>query len=140
MKIMICGSMSFSREMLQVKSQLEKLGHFVSIPPDAELHANHSGFIDDFDSNYKHCIETDVMRKCFSMISASDCILVLNYAKNGIDGYIGTSGLMEIGLAYYLGKKIFLLNDIPKPSGARWAHEVRIMQPIVLNGDLGRLS
>lgn len=140
MKIMVCGSMSFSREMLDAKEKLEKMGHSVSMPCNIDLHISNPGFIDDPEADYKHCVENDVMKKCFRSIEQSDCILVLNYAKNGISGYIGASCLMEIGLAYYLGKKIFLLHDIPNPEERRWAHEIRIMKPGILNGDFDKIS
>ena len=52
-----------------------------------------------------------------------------------MSGYVGTSSLMEMGLAYYLGKKIYLLNELPSPETARWAHEVLSFQPTILNGD-----
>lgn len=76
----------------------------------------------------------------FNLIVKSDAILVLNYSKNKIDGYVGTSSLMEIGLAYYLGKKIFLLNPIPSSKKVRWAHELEIIQPVILNRDLKRIK
>ena len=140
MKIMICGSMSFSKEMMNAKKSLEERGHKVGVPCDVELHVEDSNFIDDLDADYEHCVKNGVMKKCFDMIAESDAILVLNYPKNGIKGYIGTSSLMEIGLAHYLGKRIFLLHPTPHHSEARWAHEVRIMQPTVLNGNLSKIN
>lgn len=135
MKIMICGSMSFAKEMLKAKQKLEEAGYEVNVPSDIESHIKNPKLIDDLESNYKHALERSVMKKCFDLIAKSDAILVLNYSKNGIDGYIGTSSLMEIGLAYYLGKKIFLLNPIPSAKEARWAHELKVIQPVIINGD-----
>jgi len=80
------------------------------------------------------------MDKCFDMIAESDGILVLNYPKNSISGYVGTSTLMEIGIARHLGKKIFILNDLPDYKEHRWTHEVRIMEPIILNNDLEKVK
>ena len=136
MKIMICGSMTFSKQMVQVKKKLEKLDHIVSLPRDIEIHLDNPSFIDDFEKNHHHAVKTDIMRKCFQLVAENEAILVLNYPKNGVRGYIGTSSLMEIGLAHYLGKKIFLLNEVPQPLKARWAHEVRIIQPVILHGNL----
>ena len=127
--------MTFAKEMMGVKSKLEKLGYLISFPEDIEFHINNPDLIDDLASNYKHATEKNIMKKCFDLIAMSDGILVLNYAKNGIKGYVGTSSLMEIGLAYYLGKKIFLLNPLPDSSNYRWVHEVEIMQPVILNGN-----
>ncbi len=139
MKIMICGSMSFAKQMLEAKKKLENLGHSVTLPCDVDLHLDDSNFIDDLDADYKHCIKNNVMKVCMDNIANSDAILVMNYSKNGVKGYVGTSSLMEIGLAYYLGKKIFLLFPTPPPSEARWAHEVKIMQPIILDGNLDKI-
>jgi hypothetical protein len=139
MKIMICGSMSFSKEMLEAKKKLEGLGHSVKVPCDVDLHLDDSGFIDNLDADYEHCIENNIMKTCMDKIAESDAILVMNHSKNGVNGYVGTSSLMEIGLAYYLEKKIFLLFPTPLSSEARWAHEVRIMQPVVLDGDLSKI-
>ncbi len=136
MKIMICGSMTFAKQMIDTKRKLEDLDHSIFVPSDIESHLEDSSLIDNLEENYKHTIEKDVLKNCFNLIAKSDAILVLNYAKNGIEGYVGTSSLMEIGLAYYLGKKIFLLNSIPKSKDARWAHELEIIQPIILNGGL----
>lgn len=136
MKIMICGSMTFAKEMIDTKRKLEDLGHTVFVPSDTESHLEDPSLIDNLEENYKHTIKKDVLRKCFDLITKSDAVLVLNYIKNGIEGYVDTSSLMEIGLAYYLGKKIFLLNFIPKAKDARWAHELKIIQPVIINGDL----
>jgi len=139
LKIMICGSMTSAKQMIETKNKLEKFGHSVTLPCDTNLHLDDSNFIDDLNADYEHCIKNNVMKICMDEIANSDAILVMNYPKNDIEGYVGTSSLMEIGLAYYLGKKIFLLFPTPPTSEARWAHEVKIMQPTVLNGDLNKI-
>ncbi len=136
---MICGSMTFSKEMSATKKKLEKLGHKVSLPYDIDVHLKDDTFIDDLEKDFEHCVKLEVLRKCFEQVAQNQAILVLNYPKNGVKGYIGTSSLMEIGLAYYLRKKIFLMYDTPTPDQARWAHEVRITQPVIINGDLGKI-
>lgn len=132
--------MSFAKEMMSTKRKLEKLGHMVLVPLDIKSHVDNPELIDDLESNYKHAVKTNIMKKCFDLIAKTDAILVLNHHKNGVRGYVGTSSLMEIGLAYYLGKKMFLLNPLPSPREERWAHEIKIIQPIILNGDLTRIT
>jgi hypothetical protein len=44
----------------------------------------------------EHCEKFDVTMDHFKKIENSDAILVVNYHKNGIDGYVGGSVLMEI--------------------------------------------
>jgi hypothetical protein len=137
---MICGSMSFAKKMAETKKSLEKLGHKVFLPIDIGIHLSDSSFSENLDADYRHCVENNTIKKCFDLIAKSDGILVLNLNKNGKEGYIGTSGLMEIGLAHYLGKKIFLLNKLPSYHNARWAHEISIMKPVILDGDFGKVK
>lgn len=132
--------MTFAKEMFDAKQKLEVLGHKVNVPLDIESHINNPGLIDDLVSDYKHVQENNILKKCFDLIAKSDAILVLNYPKNEVKGYIGTSSLMEIGLAHYLNKKIFLLNHLPNSSSYRWVHEVEIIEPVVLNGQLQRIK
>jgi hypothetical protein len=140
MKILICGSMTFAKEMLRTKERLGELGHEVQIPTDAQDVADGKHNHDDLEADYKLCVKTNMMREHFKSIEENDAILVLNHDKNGIQGYIGTASLMEMGLAYHLHKKIFLLQHLPHHSEQRWAHEVRIIQPIILNGDLTKIK
>ncbi|HEX7042477.1 MAG TPA: hypothetical protein VF189_04460 [Patescibacteria group bacterium] len=139
MKIAIIGSMSFAREMLNTKNKLEELGHTVVVPIGTEAHLNDREFVDNLDDNLAWCIENDIMRKNFKQVSENDAVLVLNNKKNDLAGYIGISALMEIGVAHFLNKKIFLMEETPHYDKVRWAHEVKIMQPVILNGDLSKV-
>lgn len=136
MKIQICGSMTFAKQMAEAKKTLEKKGHRVTIPTNTDLHIQDASFVDDLSGNLQHCIDNDTIRANFKLVADADAILVMNYPKNGIDGYIGASTLMELGIAHYFNKKIFLLFPVPHYDIVRWAHEVTIMQPTVINGDL----
>ena len=140
MKIMICGSMTFAKEMIKSKEILEEMGHLVTIPTDAFDIAcgNHDN--DDLEADFTHCVENDIMRTHFKFIEESDAVLVLNHDKNDTKGYIGTATLMELGVAHHLHKKIFLLQDLPHHSDHRWTHEVRIMQPTILHGDFSKIQ
>lgn len=141
MKIFICGSMHFSKEMLEAQKKLKELGHVAEVPCDTKEFVENSQLTtDDHEKNYKWCIDNDIVRKCLDCIAESDAILLLNYPKNGINGYIGASGIMEAGLAYYLKKKIFLLFPPPSPQEVKSSHEILIMQPVILNGDLSLIS
>ena len=132
--------MAFAKEMKKAGESLEKLGHEVFLPVDIDIHLSDSSFSDNLKADYKHCVENDTIKKCFDLLAKSEAILVLNLRKKDREGYIGTSGMMEIGLAHYLGKKIFLLNELPNYNDARWAHEVAIMKPVILDGDFARIK
>ncbi len=139
-KIAICGSMAFAKEMLLTKKKLEKMGHTVTIPRDARIHVGDPKLVDDLARNLKHARERDLMMHSFKLVAKSDAILVLNHPRKGIKGYIGISALMEIGLAHYLKKKIFLLFDVPHHDIARFAHEIRLINPTILHGDLAKIK
>lgn len=133
MKITICGSMAFAKEMLDIKNQLEAQGHSVIVP------ASTGGYVagDINAENKKQKMEQDAIRVWFNYIKESDAILVVNLDKNGVANYIGGNALMEMGFAHVLNKKIFLLNPIPQMN---YTDEIEAMKPIVINGDLSRVQ
>lgn len=137
---MISGSMAFAKEMLATKKSLEKMGHTVEVPFETEIHLEKPEFVDSLEENLQYCIDNDVIRKSFDFIASADAVVVLNHPRKGIDGYIGASTLMEIAIAYFLKKKIFLLHDVPHFDKVRWAHEIRIMQPTIIHGDLSKIK
>lgn len=126
--------MTFSKQMIMAQKELMEFGHEVRVPVDADMHVDDPSAIDDLNRNRQHCIENQVMRTCFQYVADADAIVVLNFPKNGIEGYVGTAALMEMGLAYHLGKKIYLLYQPPTPQEHRWALEVSVFQPTVLHG------
>jgi hypothetical protein len=82
-------------------------------------------------------MKKDAILLHFKKIEWCNAILVLNYSKNDIEGYIGANTLIEMGLALYLKKLIYLLNPVPDIS---YKEEILGMQPIVLNGNLDKIN
>jgi hypothetical protein len=70
----------------------------------------------------------------YEKIDWCDGILVVNHEKRGISGYIGGNTLIEIGVAFYLKKKIYILN--PVSSELTYKQEIMGMKPIMLNNNL----
>lgn len=136
MKIMICGSMHFAKEMLQAQKMLRSLGHQVMVPCDIYECVNNP----DLNMDIDHCMSTEIDKRCFNKVAESEAIVVLNYPKNNIDGYVGGATLMEIGLARHLNKRIFLLYDLPSEDELRYALEIKLTKPIVLEGELRNIS
>ncbi len=137
---MICGSTTFAQDMLDIKSELEKFRHEVKVPLGMEPHLIDPSFGDNLEENLKFCIDNDIMRANFNQIKDGDAILVFNKKKNTIEGYIGVSVLMEMAIAHFLHKKIFIMYEIPHFNNHRWAHEVSIMQPKIIKGDLFKIK
>jgi hypothetical protein len=138
MKIAICGSMQFHEEMRVTKEALEVLGHEVRTPLTVgeevpiEARANISP-----EEIISAKIEYDFIREHFRNIDWCDAILILNYRKKEIAGYIGGNTFLEMGHAFGLGKKIFILYPIPQMD---YATEMHSMQPIVIDGDFNKIK
>lgn len=147
MKITLCASIAFYDQMIEVQKKLEQLGHEVKLPP-SEFKDQNGSVITEKEFYAKRKTETDdtswvwdekekAMRLHFQKVEWSDAILVLNYDKNGIANYIGGNTLLEMGLAFYLGKKIFLFNGIPAIS---YKEEILGLKPIVIGQDLTKID
>jgi hypothetical protein len=74
-----------------------------------------------------------MIRGHFEEIVKSDAILVMNYEKNGKPNYIGPNVLMEMAIAFYLHKPIYVLNGESEDSPL--IDEILGLQPIFLEGD-----
>ncbi|EFK96035.1 Maf-like protein [sediment metagenome] len=132
MRIVICGSMKLANKMKEAKAVLEKAGHDVVLPPDTDASVANPNLNEEIE----YCIRTDVIRNHFRLIADADAVLTLNYERKGIPGYIGSNTLMDMAIAHYLKKRVFLLYPVPDTD---CAVEVKIMQPVILDGDISRV-
>ena len=137
--ITICSSASFYRQAIEIQNQLNELGFDVIVPitatrmkesGDFEVDHYKTWFADKNDYDKK----AQLMRTHFVEIEKGDAILVLNYEKNGLQNYIGGNVLMEMAIAFWLNKPIFIINEVP--SSSTFEEEIRGMQPIILCGDV----
>ncbi|MBI4895884.1 MAG: hypothetical protein HY831_05315 [Candidatus Aenigmarchaeota archaeon] len=143
MKITICASIDFTHEIGKINDFLKEKGHDVNIPQTAEKILSGKLTWEEYRKE-KQSSERTVDRKVndnvikihYEKIKQSDAIFVVNIDKKGIQNYIGGNTFLEIGFAYVLNKKIFLLNDIPEMF---YTDEIKAMKPIILNGDLEKI-
>jgi hypothetical protein len=150
MKITLCGSIGFYKEMECARDRLLKLGYKVKIPElTLEVpkefgggkkvyfgkYIEENGGIDAFSVGHKIWnLKESAIRDHYEKINWADAILVINHEKRGIAGYIGGNTLIEIGVAFYLKKPIYILN--PVSSELSYKQEILGMKPVVLNGNL----
>ncbi len=136
MRIGIVGSMQYTEKMLEVREELQKLGHEAFV---TDLHDAFVGKSDEEKERIK--IEQkqnqDAIREFWRVMQGADGILVLNLDKHGIKNYIGGNTFLEMGFAHVLDQKIFLWNSIPEIS--YYQSEIEAMKPIVINGDLHKI-
>jgi hypothetical protein len=136
MKITICGSMTFSKEMQETYEKLKELGHKAYLPNGVARYI--SGDLNkESGAGSERKIQDDLIRAHYNLIKDSDAILFLNYDKNGIKNYVGGNSLMEIGFAHVLNKNIYLMNDIPDMN---YKAEIIAMKPIIIKGNLNLLN
>ncbi len=129
--------MQFHREMIETKKILELAGHTVYIPSGATDYSRNEFYTKTDEEKILIKVEHDLIREHFRLIGKSDAILVLNYEKKGIADYVGGNTFLEMGFAYGTGKKIFLLHGVPQ---MEYSTEMHAMQPIVIHGDLSKIS
>ena len=152
MKITICGSMAFHSGMEKMRGILEKMGHKVKVPllrieveekgkgrkMSIRKAIEEAGGIDNFPHNHPMWKEkSKAIDDHFEKVKWCDSILVMNHPKHGIDGYVGGNTLMEMGLAKYLRKKIYIL--FPVSSKMSYKEEILGMKPVIIKGNVEKI-
>ncbi len=133
MKIVICGSMSSAKEMVEIANKLTQNNHDVILPHNTDKYADGSLATETSHESTENKIKDDLIRSYYRLIGESDAVLIVNLDKNGIKNYIGGNALLEMGFAHVLNKPVYILNQIPVMS---YTDEIKAMQPIILDGDI----
>ena len=129
-KLCLSGSMTSIDEMVPLSALLDALGHQVLVPSrgteprmakrlaQAGTHERKAIFVEDH----------------LEKIRESDAVVIANFEKDGVNGYVGTSALMEAAMAYALGKRLYVLNT-PAVDGVE--SDLSSLGAVQLNGDYG---
>ena len=133
--------MKFAKKMWEISQKLQKQGHDVYLPEGVKefIKGNLNFVLGTLEGaeGAARKKKYDLIRKHYQKIKNSNAILVVNLDKGKIKNYIGANSFLEMGFAYVLGKKIFLLNPLPTPSF--YQEEILAMEPVVINGDLKKI-
>lgn len=136
MRIGVVGSLQFAEKLLEVRNQLNELGHDAYV---SDLIEPFVGLTEEartkLDQEQKQ--NDDVIREFWKKMHGGDALLVVNVTKRGIEHYIGGNAFLEMGFAHVLGQKIFLWNPIPEIPNYQF--EMEAMRPVVINGDLEKI-
>lgn len=129
--------MQYTERMLEARDELVAMGH------DAYMTDLHEGFVGKTDEEKEKLKisqknNEDAIRIFWNKMQGGDAVLVMNLDKHGIENYIGGNTFLEIGFAYVLHQKIYLLNPIPDIR--YYKTEIEAMNPIVLNGELSQIG
>ena len=154
MKIAICGSMAFHRDMEAARDMLVAIGHEVKLPElaleapeefggDKKVYfgkyIEENGGTDAFLPGHAVWnLKESAIKDHFKKIEWCEAILVVNPEKRGVVGYVGGNTLIEIGIAFFLKKGIYLLNSVS--SELSYKQEILGMKPVVLGGNVSLLG
>ena len=140
MKLLIICSKHFYSKIEKIKTLLENKNIEVFLPncyndPETEQKMWNLG------KKEHQLFKAKMYKQSEDTIKNMDAVLVLNYDKNkdgkNYKNYIGGATFLEMYDAFRLGKKIFLINDIPK---GMLFDEIEGFNPIILNGNIDLLK
>ena len=128
MKILIHSSLDFKFEMIKVKKYIEhKTEHCVVLPELIRYQYIRDKMGDDGTfTKIKNRLTKDNLKN----VADCDCLLILNYTHRGIENYVGGNSFMEMVVAFYYNKPIYLLNEIPK--AMNYTEEIKALYPTIV--------
>jgi hypothetical protein len=137
--ITLCSSVSFYKQGLEIEKRLKAMGFRVWVEHTARVMQRTGNWKV---SDYKHWYrdpkrfseKAKLMMRHFKAIEKGDAILVVNLEKKGLPGYIGGNVLMEMAIAFWLRKPIYLLNPVSKRNPVY--EEIMAVGPVILNGEI----
>ena len=141
--ITICSSAAFFKQALEIEKELKKLGFAVKLPYTAMKMKKSGDYrVETYKTWFKnpkwYVRKTWLIKNHLKKVVAGNAVLVLNYEKKGISGYIGGNTLIEAAIGFHYKKPIFILNPISDDLGFK--EEILGMKPIFLNGDINKIT
>lgn len=141
MKIVICGSIDFTPQIVTAADFLRAAGHEVEVPRLTQRIIAGELTYEEFlkekaahgDGIFRTAEPGGLIRRYYRLIAEAAAILVINAEKRGVAGYIGANTFLEIGFAHALQKKIYLLNP---PAQGYYDDELAEIAPLIIFGNL----
>ena len=129
MKILIHASLDLKQEMIDAKKYIEDNSVHKVMLPELTRYQDIRDVYGDDETFTK--IKNRLTKENFQNVENCDALLIINNSHRGIKDYIGGNSFMEMVIAFYLKKPIYLLNDIPK--GMTYTEEVKSLYPNVVH-------
>ncbi len=86
--------MHFVKDFVRVKKELEEMGFQTDFAQDTYDCFNNPD--KKLNEDIDHCEKTDIIRACMKSQEDCDAMLVLNYPKDNVAGYLGAHSLIRI--------------------------------------------
>lgn len=128
MNILLHASLDFSCEMYSTKMYVETHTHHKIMLPDMQRYQHIRDEYDDDEEFTK--IKNRLTFENMKNVEKCDCLLVLNYSHRGFKNYIGGNSFLEMVVAFYLKKPIYLLNPIPEEM--TYSEEIKSLYPTIV--------
>lgn len=129
LRVLVHASLDFADEMIATKMYFENNCDISVILPELTRY-QHIRDVDGDDVAFTK-IKNKLTKENIKNVELCDALLVLNYFHRGINNYVGGNSFLEMSVAFYLGKPIYLLNDIPE--NMPYTEELKSFYPIVIN-------
>jgi hypothetical protein len=145
MKVTICSSASLAIAAYEVAARIERAGHEILIYPRTVEVSGRMINVEEYHRLRKHHptpylldIKQRLARDHLYRVQAGDAILVYNEGMNSQGLDIGGNTFLEIGIAFFFGKRIFLwkkpLDCLP------YYEEIAAFSPKIIEGDISRIA
>lgn len=132
MKISICGSMAFVDQFDALAEMLRADGHAVCTPVREEAAARW----EEMSQGQAVALKVGYISNYLEEIRSSDLVLIANYAKDAVVGYVGANSLVEAAFGFALGKPVAFLFE---PGEQPCRLEVLSLMTACLNGEVSNL-
>lgn len=129
-KLLIHASLDFVDEMISAKNYVVNNLEYIDVILPELTRYQHIRDIDGDDVTFtkiKNRLTIENMRN----VELCDALLILNYSHRSIKNYVGGNSFIEMSIAFYLKKPIYLLNDIPE--NMPYTEEIKSFYPRVVH-------
>lgn len=126
--VTVHASLDFKQEMVDAKKILGANENIQIILPELTRYQHIRDEYGDDETFTK--IKNRLTKDNMLNVEKGDCVFILNYDHRGFKNYIGGNSFMEMVVAFYLGKPIYLLNPIPE--NMPYTEEIKALCPTVV--------
>lgn len=128
LKVLLHASLDFAEEMIKTNNFLKEKNIDVILPELTRY--QHIRDVDGDDIGFTR-IKNRLTLENIKNVEKCECLLVLNYTHRGFENYIGGNSFLEMIVAFYLNKPIYLLNPVPEKM--TYTEEIKALYPTVAN-------
>ena len=129
-KLLIHASLDFADKIISAKDYIENnFANYRVIFPELTRYQ----YIRDVEGDDKMFtqIKNRLTIENMKNVEICDDLLILNYSHRNIENYVGGNSFIEMCIAFYLKKPIYLLNNIPEHMP--YTEEIKSFYPQVVH-------